>query len=121
MALMLLCLLSAINYVSASPAIYDSKDGLLPVQTVSNAAISNHTSCKESCQTETGSVKKANRRYRPRVMQTTTPIEDQDLENPETFDEYFTLVNAFNLGFRVQVFLPAAKDCTKASQIFLND
>jgi len=88
---------------------------------VSNAAISNHTSCKESSQTETGSVKKPNRRYRPRVMQTTTPIEDQDLENPETFDEYFTLVNAFNLGFRVQVFLPAAKDCTKASQIFLND
>ena len=116
---MVLCLLSTITYVSASPTIYDSKDGFLPVQAVSNAAPRNHTSCKGSCQTATRSVKKPNRRYHPRVRE--TPVEDMDLENPQTYDEYFTLIKAFNLGFRVQVFLPAAKECTKYAQIFLND
>lgn len=41
--------------------------------------------------------------------------------NPKTFDEYFYLVEAFNLGFRVKNFFPAARDCTKTLRIFLND
>ena len=41
--------------------------------------------------------------------------------NPDTFDEFFYLLEAFNLGFRVNSFFPAARDCSKNSRIFLND
>jgi hypothetical protein len=48
-------------------------------------------------------------------------VENYYLENIQTVDEFFYLVEAFNLGFRIQIFFPAARDCTGASRIFLND
>lgn len=48
-------------------------------------------------------------------------VENYDLENIQTIDEFFYIVEAFNLGFRIQIFFPAARDCTGASRIFLND
>ena len=68
------------------------------------------------------------KKKRPIVQQTeeeaefnSTEVENYDLVNPKTFDEYFYLVEAFNLGFRVKNFFPAARDCTKTLRIFLND
>ena len=65
---------------------------------------------------------------RPVVKQTidenefnSTEVENYDLQNPRTVDEYFYLIEAFNLGFRVRNFFPAARDCTKSLRIFLND
>lgn len=67
---------------------------------------------------------------RPIVRQTTattdpewdsSEVENYNLENPQTFDEYFFIVESFNLGFRVKNFFPAARDCTKTLRIFLND
>ena len=48
-------------------------------------------------------------------------VENYDLLNPQTIDEYFYLLEAFNLGFRVKNFFPAARDCSKSLRIFLND
>ena len=68
------------------------------------------------------------KKKRPIVKQTeddaefnSTEVENYDLVNPRTFDEYFYLIEAFNLGFRVKNFFPAARDCTKTLRIFLND
>jgi len=68
------------------------------------------------------------KKKRPIVKQTeeeaefnSTEVENYDLVNPKTFDEYFYLIEAFNLGFRVKNFFPAARDCTKTLRIFLND
>ena len=47
-------------------------------------------------------------------------IENYDLVNPDTIDEIFYVIEAFNLGFRIQIFFPAARDCTGATRIFLN-
>ena len=41
--------------------------------------------------------------------------------NPDTYDEYFYILEAFNIGFRVQIFFPAARDCTAVARIFLNE
>ena len=50
-----------------------------------------------------------------------TEVEYYDLENPDTYDEYFYILEAFNIGLRVQIFFPAARDCTAVLRIFLND
>ena len=68
------------------------------------------------------------KKLRPVVKQTidenefnSDEVEKYDLLNPDTIDEFFYLLEAFNLGFRINSFFTAARDCSKSSRIFLND
>ena len=43
------------------------------------------------------------------------------MKDPETYDEFYELWNAFIDGSNLIQFLPNSEDCSKYSQIYLND
>jgi len=43
------------------------------------------------------------------------------MESPETFDDYFLLIEAFLVGGQIEQFLPNALDCKKFAQVFFNE
>ena len=45
----------------------------------------------------------------------------EELKDPETYDEFYDLANAFIDGANLIQFLPNIEDCSKYSQIYLND
>jgi hypothetical protein len=44
-----------------------------------------------------------------------------EMESPETIDEFYDLINAYLDGMTSTQFIPNSDDCSKLSQIFLND
>ena len=43
------------------------------------------------------------------------------MKDPETYDEFYDLLDAFIDGANLIQFLPNIEDCSKYSHIFLND
>jgi hypothetical protein len=46
---------------------------------------------------------------------------DTEMKEPETYDEYYLLIDAFISGAKLWTFLPNCQDCSYYSHIFLND
>ena len=46
---------------------------------------------------------------------------DGTMKEPETYDEYYALYDAFISGAKLWTFLPNVQDCSYYSHIFLND
>jgi len=61
----------------------------------------------------------------PLVSQTTTGEDfsnpDSTMKEPETYDEYYALIDAFISGAKLWTFLPNSQDASYYSHIFLND
>jgi len=49
------------------------------------------------------------------------PDPDTVYTEPETYDEYYALIDAFVSGAKLWTFVPNVQDCSYYSHIFLND
>ena len=43
------------------------------------------------------------------------------MQDPETYDDYYRLLDAFISGAKLWIFLPNSQDCSYYSHIYLND